>query len=321
MTWLELPDGSITLPKIGELPKTHHIFTQDDVDAVNTALAAGRPLLVRGEPGTGKSQLARAAAHKLSRAFVSMTLDARTEPADLLWTLDAVRRLAEAQVAGAAKVTGDALDKRLSEKSFAIPGPLWWAFQWESASKLRRDNKATTAGPVQASGVSAKYGVVVLIDEIDKADSSVPNGLLESLGQGRFLGPDGIEIVATPPLPLVIVTTNEERALPSAFLRRCLVHQLRLPTETEALKVWLKERGRAHFDDELSESVMHKAAEMLAEDRESCLQRGVSPPGGAEYLDVLRAVGRLADNDDERERLLDRIGKFALDKHPPESFR
>ena len=321
MTWLDLPDGPITLPKIGEVPETHHVFTQDDVDAVNTALAAGRPLLVRGEPGTGKSQLARAVAHRLGRAFVSMTLDARTEPADLLWTLDAVRRLAEAQVAGAAKISGEALDQRLAESCFAIPGPLWWAFRWESASQLQEANKATTSGPVQASGAAAENGVVVLIDEIDKADSSVPNGLLESLGQGRFLGPDGIEIVATPPLPLVIVTTNEERALPSAFLRRCLVHQLRLPTDPEVLKVWLKNRGRAHFGEALSEGVLHKAAKMLTEDRKTCLQRGVSPPGGAEYLDILRAVSQLAEDDAERESLLDRIGKFALDKHPPESLR
>ncbi len=321
MTWLKLPDGPITLPKIGELPETHHVFIQDDIDAVNTALAAGRPLLIRGEPGTGKSQLARAAAHELKRAFVSMTLDARTEPGDLLWTLDAVRRLAEAQVAGAARLKGDALDQRLAEKCFAIPGPLWWAFQWQSASDLQRDHKATTAGPVQASGASAGNGVVVLIDEIDKADSSVPNGLLESLGQGRFVGPDGVEIVATPPLPLVIVTTNEERALPKAFLRRCLVHQLRLPTESEALKVWLKNRGQAHFRGQLSEGVLHKAAEMLVKDRKICLQRDVGPPGGAEYLDLLRAVSQLAEEENERMALLDRIGKFALDKHPPEPHR
>lgn len=318
MTWLELPEGPITLPKIGEWPETHHVFAQDDVDAINTALAAGRPLLVRGEPGTGKSQLARAAAHELGRAFVSMTLDARTEPGDLLWSLDAVRRLAEAQVAGAAKLEGDALEARLAERCFAIPGPLWWAFQWDSASKLQEANQATTAGPVQAAGVSAEKGVVVLIDEIDKADSSVPNGLLESLGQGRFVGPDGIEIVATPPLPLVIVTTNEERALPPAFLRRCLVHHLRVPRDVERLKVWLKGRGRAHFGEELSEKVLHDAADMLADDRATCLQRGVSPPGGAEYLDLLRAVRQLAEDDKERLELLGRIGKFALEKHPPE---
>ena len=160
-----------------------------------------------------------------------------------------------------------------------------------------------------------------MVDEIDKADSSVPNGLLESLGQGRFVGPDGAAIVATPPLPLVIVTTNEERALPAAFLRRCLAHHLRLPTEPEPLKVWLKDRGRAHFGDAVSEGVLHKAAEMLIEDREKCLERSVGPPGGAEYLDLLRAVSQLANEDAQREKLLDRLGKFALEKHPPEHYR
>ena len=322
MTWLELPEAPITLPKIGELPETRHEFMQEDVDAVNTALAAERPLLVRGEPGTGKSQLARAAAHELGRAFVSMTLDARTEPGDLLWTLDAVRRLAEAQVAGAAKVEGEALDQRLAEKCFAIPGPLWWAFQWQTAEDLLKGKEATTAGPVQAtSEASSEKGVVVLIDEIDKADSSVPNGLLESLGQGRFIGPDREEIVAEPPLPLVIVTTNEERALPAAFLRRCLVHQLQLPKEPEKLAVWLQKRGRAHFGEKLSEGVLHKAAWMLIEDRKDCLRRDVSPPGGAEYLDLLKAVHRLGEDNAQREQWLERIGRFALKKHPPGSYR
>ena len=325
MKWLELPNSPITLPKLGELPATRHIFSQDDVDAINTALAAGRPLLIRGEPGTGKSQLARAAAHRLNRAFVSMTLDARTEPGDLHWTLDAVRRLAEAQVAGAAGDTGHNLERRLAEARFAIPGPLWWAFQWQDAAQIRKANKATRSEPVQTSDNASDHaetrGVVVLLDEIDKADSSVPNGLLESLGQSRFIGPDGQEIVATPPLPLVIVTTNEERALPSAFLRRCLVHQLHLPTDRDSLILWLESRGLAHFDDELSMEILRKAARMLVRDREKCLQHGLAPPGGAEYLDLLRALSQLADSDEDRQILLGRIGKFALDKHPPESFR
>src|SRR5215831_19488070 len=98
------PDQAILLPAAGGLPDSVHVIDEDSILAINAALATGRPLLVRGEPGTGKSQLARAAAQALGRAFVSHAVDARTETRDLLWTVDAVARLAEAQVMGAAAV-------------------------------------------------------------------------------------------------------------------------------------------------------------------------------------------------------------------------
>jgi hypothetical protein len=90
-----------------------HLFEPRDIDAVNASLAAGRPLLVRGEPGAGKSQLARAAAQGLGRAFVSKVIDARTEARDLLWTFDAVRRLADAQVLGAGGAKKETVEREL----------------------------------------------------------------------------------------------------------------------------------------------------------------------------------------------------------------
>ncbi|MFM9117360.1 MAG: AAA family ATPase, partial [Planctomycetota bacterium] len=83
--FLEKPSEARTLPAQGVLPPDVHLFDQTSVDAINTALAAGRPLLVCGEPGVGKSQLARAAAHELGRAFISFVVDSRTESRDLLW--------------------------------------------------------------------------------------------------------------------------------------------------------------------------------------------------------------------------------------------
>lgn len=148
MKYLELQDGErLELPAQGVLPKTVHVFDQASVDAVNAALAARRPLLVRGEPGTGKSQLARAAAAGLGRAFVSTVIDARSESRDLLWAFDAVARLAEAQVQGALPGRDEAqVRASLREERFLAPGPLWWAFDWRGA-----EAQAAKVGAVKPS--------------------------------------------------------------------------------------------------------------------------------------------------------------------------
>jgi MoxR-like ATPase len=301
--------------------KTHtirHLFEPRDVDAVNASLAAGRPLLVRGEPGAGKSQLARAAAQSLGRAFVSKVIDARTESRDLLWTFDAVRRLADAQVLGAGGAKKETVARELDELRYVSPGPLWWAFDWQGA--LNPADGITLTEPPVAAGCSPDNGTVVLLDELDKADSSVPNGLLDALGHGSFEGPGRrrIECGAIP--PLVVVTTNEERSLPDAFLRRCLVLQLRLPPDKDHLVEWLKQRGRAHFKpDELADSVFEKAAQLLADDRQRLSRQGLTPPGGAEYLDLLRAVARSEPDHDQQLQLLERVAQFALRKHPEDA--
>ena len=97
----EAPKKPIPLPVRGGPADQVHLFEAEDIQAINAALAAERPLLVRGEPGSGKSQLARAAAQCLGRAFISFTVDSRTESRDLLWEFDAVQRLADAQLTAA----------------------------------------------------------------------------------------------------------------------------------------------------------------------------------------------------------------------------
>src|SRR5262249_26015573 len=133
-------------------------------------------------------------------------------------------------------------------------------------------------------------GAVVLVDELDKADSAVPNGLLDALGHGRFDVP-GREPVALDRdrLPLVVITTNEERALPDAFLRRCLVLHLALPERHDELVATLIARGRAHFPGGAA-AVLERAAALLAADREEIRRRDLAPPGLAEYIDLVRAV-------------------------------
>jgi MoxR-like ATPase len=299
-----------------------HVFDENDVHAVNAALASGRPLLLRGKPGTGKSQLALAAAVGLGRAFVSQIIDARTESRDLLWRFDAVRRLADAQAASAARLERrrDLAEKKeggmgdlLHESFYTAPGPLWWAFNWQSAED--QAEKAEVETPKLRRGCSPENGVVVLLDEIDKADSSVPNGLLGVLGDGEFTVPGVAEVVCGEVEPLVVITTNEERALPEAFLRRCAVHQLELDRDPQKLLEWLLRLGEAHFRD-LDEKVLRDAAELVFEDREAALRQELTPPGGAEYLDLLRVVKERSKSPEEVREHLRIARRFLLRKQP-----
>jgi MoxR-like ATPase len=305
--------------------KAIHIFDQPSIHAVNAALASGRPLLVRGEPGIGKSQLALAVAKKLKRVFLSYAVDIQTEAKDLLWHFDSVERLAKAQVAGALhrKAPGvtrcrpRTLRTELAVAKFLHPGVLWWAFDWDSA--LRQTRLAGSRIPSHKQG-APENGCVILIDEIDKAETDVPNGLLEALGAGQFM-PVGhpAPVCAKPPFPLVIITTNEERALPDAFLRRCMVLNLELPKGRKARLDFLVERGGKHFP-EIDSSILGQAAAMLLDDREAAQRKALRPlPGQAEYLDILRALHTLRPGQPQQQAdLLGAIAGFALRKHGPE---
>lgn len=308
----------LPLPSRGLLKAAVHLFDEESILAVNAALAARRPLLVRGEPGSGKSQLARAAAQALGRLFVSKVVDVHTEARDLLWGFDAVARLAEAQLAGAARSQDEAAAarQRLAESRFIAPGPLWWAFDAKTARA-----QAEVAGAPLLEGPDRWKdgdGAVLLVDEIDKADAAVPNGLLEALGDGAFPVQGHPSVLMTGVPPLVVVTTNEERALPDAFLRRCLVRHLALPKGEKELIDFLVKRGKAHFAA-CADSVLLETAKLLAKDRANMVERSLSPPGQAEYLDLLRAVTELASAEDRQLALLKQIAPFALRKHPSEA--
>jgi len=159
----------------------------------------------------------------------------------------------------------------------------------------------------------------VLIDELDKTDPSVPNGLLEALGQGTFrvLRDTTVSLYQEgKPAPLVIITTNDERELPPAFVRRCMVHHIRVPKGEAALVRWLTERGQTHFGSTLSTTLLDTAARLVHAQRERARGLGLPPPGQAEYLDLLRAVGELRKDEGEQLALLAKVSGLALKKHP-----
>jgi len=314
---LEVPyEHELPLAQVDSWPKSVHLFDKDQIWALRTAVAAERPLLVRGEPGTGKSQLARAAAELLGRAFIYSVIYSGSECQDLQFHFDEVTRLGKAQILATVRTAID-VEKALDPENFISPGALWWAFDWHGA-KAQYGRYATHSRiPHTPAEWDLADGSVVLIDEIDKAEPELPNGLLETLGNGSFTIPfmkEAIGLWHDSPPPLIIITTNEERELPDAFVRRCLVLHLSPPVHDDvAFAEWLKQRGRLHFRQRCSEEVLSTAAEMLIEDRKKILTEHRVGPGQAEYLDMLRAVNHYPAAD--QVRILHDIRKFALLKH------
>ena len=335
----------VLLP-VGTWRESVHVFDERTAQAIRAALASGRPLLVRGEPGTGKSQLARAAAKVLGRKFLSHVVDAHTEIQDLWYRFDAVTRLGNAQVLSAIgkEKTDEQIDQMLSPEEYLSPGILWWAFDWKDASS--KVGKHPFFIPDENDPGDEINGTVLLLDEIDKADADLPNSLLETLDNGQFTVPwikktVGVAQGELANRPLVVLTTNEDRQLPGAFVRRCLVLDLQLPKEKNELIRKLKERAVFHFpvikageterdteirrdeDDmplqecRLHEDVLQEAADQLFKDRLEANSLGVTPPGQAEYLDMLRVLDELVPDDTEQQKvLLKTIKDFALKKYP-----
>ena len=314
-----LTDTEIT-NDIGD--KAFHLYEPETITAVNAALAIHRPLLVWGETGIGKSQLAKAVAKELKRVFIPFVCDVHTEPRDLLWHFDAVARLADAQIQSSIPANqrkADALDV----ENYIVPQALWWALNWGKAKKLDRACK-----PAYQPPCNPKNGVVVLIDEIDKTASDVPNGLLEALGNRSFhpQGMEPIEADKDAVAPLVIVTTNGERNLPDAFIRRCLSLRLDFPADEDRQRELLVTRGRENFpefekiqvEDRHGKpvSLLEQAANYLIEDRKAAEERHLYPLcGQAEYFDLLRGIKTLAEQGHgSPAELLDDLRRYTYQK-------
>lgn len=313
----ELVNEALPLPVYGSWSASIHQFDIDSINVLKTALAARRPILLRGDPGTGKSQLAHAAAVALGRLFVYEVVNSHTEGQDLLWKFDAVGRLAEAQSLQAG-VSEDERKKVLDTKRYISPGVLWWALCWKTAMETYTNSQYQLTCPEKPEEWQQDNGSVILIDEIDKANAELPNSLLEILGNNAIEIPWLGETIggkdSVP--PLVIITTNEERELPSAFVRRCLVLNLNLPKKDDELIQLLMDRGELHFGEQCEPAIRQQAAEQLVKDRNLAKEKGVTPPGQAEYLDMLRALSVLGKTKEKQQSMLEQINKFVLRKYP-----
>jgi MoxR-like ATPase len=244
-----------------------YVYTDPIILAVNVALAANRPLLVSGPPGSGKSSLAANIAQSLEWPYASQVITARTQARDLLWRFDAVQRLHDATLPA-----GGDQRQALDPVNYVVPGVLWQAFK---------------------SG-ARKQRMVVLLDEIDKADPDVPNSLLVALGASEFevedLRPPRIIRAPEGMTPLVVVTTNDERELSRPFLRRCVSLTLRAAKGEQLVEI-AAAQGLA--GDAVDRKVATELAAIVDRLRIEAKREGNPPPSTAEYLDAVRACLQL----------------------------
>lgn len=282
--------------------------------AVEVALTTGRPLLLRGEPGTGKSSLAPYVARRLGWRYYEHVVTSQTGASDLLYRFDAVRRLGDAQLP----------DRLRPDHHYLEPGVLWWALDRASAAMRGSPDAPPAAEPHPEINAGRDPGrAVVLIDEIDKAHPDVPNGLLTVLGSNRFevpylnaavtpamaLRPRETAPVETSPL-LVVLTTNEERELPSAFTRRCLVWTLTHPDIDHLVRIARRHFGTADRPFADADVALARALAVRLEE----LRTGADPhtrrPSTAEFLDAFRACraqGVRPEASDARWRLIEQL--------------
>ncbi|HSH47544.1 MAG TPA: MoxR family ATPase [Halomonas sp.] len=224
------------------------VATEDLMTAVNAAVALQRPLLVKGEPGTGKTQLASEIARSLDMPLIRWHIKSTTKAQQGLYEYDAVARLRDSQLG----------EERVHDISnYIVPGKLWEAF-------------ASDEQPV------------LLIDEIDKADIEFPNDLLLELDQMEFYVYETREQIRARHRPIVVITSNNEKELPDAFLRRCFFHYIRFPDAATMERI-----VAVHFPD-LKKELLREALEVFFGIRE--LPGLKKKPSTSELLDWIKLL-------------------------------
>ena len=181
----------------------NYIASNELTLAVNAAIALEKPLLIKGEPGTGKTQLAEELARSLNCKLYQWHIKSTTKAQQGLYEYDAVSRLRDSQL-------GDARVHDIG--NYIVKGKLWQAFEEDQRS-------------------------ILLIDEIDKADIEFPNDLLQELDKMEFYVYETQQVIKAKQRPIIIITSNNEKELPDAFLRRCFFHYIKFPTKDEMAKI------------------------------------------------------------------------------------
>lgn len=225
-----------------------YVAPQDLTLAVNAAIQLQRPLLIKGEPGTGKTELAKQVAKGLGLDLIEWNIKSTTKAQQGLYEYDAVSRLRDSQLG----------DERVHDvANYIRQGKLWQAF-------------------------AADRRVVLLIDEIDKADIEFPNDLLQELDKMEFYVYETGETIRAENRPIVIITSNNEKELPDAFLRRCFFHYIQFP-DPETMQSIV----RVHYPD-IKEKLLTTALTQFYEIRE---QPGLKKkPSTSEVLDWLKLI-------------------------------
>ena len=235
-------------PQIRFKGSSSYVATDDLTLAVNAALTLQRPLLIKGEPGTGKTMLAEEVAAALGMPLLQWHIKSTTKAQQGLYEYDAVSRLRDSQLG----------DERVNTiDNYIVKGVLWQAF-------------------------TAEEPVVLLIDEIDKADIEFPNDLLRELDRMEFYVYETRETIVAHHRPLVIITSNNEKELPDAFLRRCFFHYIRFPD-----KDTMQQIVDVHFPG-LKQELLAQALQTFYEIRE---MGGLKKkPSTSEFLDWLKLL-------------------------------
>ncbi|PRO69226.1 AAA family ATPase [Alteromonas gracilis] len=246
---------------------SNYIATKDLQLAVNAAITLERPLLIKGEPGTGKTMLAEELAESLGTELIQWHIKSTTKAQQGLYEYDAVSRLRDSQL-------GD--DRVHDIGNYIVKGKLWEAF-------------------------SAEKRPVLLIDEIDKADIEFPNDLLLELDKMEFFVYETQERVVAKQRPIVIITSNNEKELPDAFLRRCFFHYIQFPNPDD-----MQEIVNVHFPD-LKKKLLDEALKAFFEIRD--VPGLKKKPSTSELIDWLKL---LVAEDIPSEALHSKDGKAAI---------
>jgi len=290
-------------------------YTPDIKLAVRVALAVGRPLLVFGPSGCGKSSLVFSLARLFRRRYYEFVVHSRSEARDLYYRFDAVRRLGEAQIGGHGIASSD--EDWRSCYPFIEPGPLWWVFNPQTAKVRGSKQQSSILKPAldpgrwphdyaDASDRNENNEItpppaVLLIDEIDKADPDFPNNLLVPLGSREFMVEETGDLIKLgndangDSAPLVVITSNRERELPVAFIRRCVVLEIK-PLDDNELVDLAKKTFR--IEDDKNVQMWKRIAELLRDIRK---RDQVSP---AEFLDAIKAVQSLGGDESQWQQIL-----------------
>ncbi len=226
----------------------NYVASPELIGAVNIAMTLEKPILIKGEPGTGKTMLAEAVADALGRKLIIWNIKSTTKAQDGLYVYDVVQRLYDSQFGG------------------------------KEVDNIRQYIKLGKLG----EAFSADEPVILLIDEIDKADLEFPNDLLWELDKMEFYIPETKETVKAKQRPVVIITSNAEKELPGAFLRRCIFHYIAFPDQEQMEKIL-----RVHFD-RLDDKLLKQAMEAFY------MIRGIDgiekKPSTSELVDWVRAL-------------------------------